>query len=279
MTDTSPPPKLALLALPERYSLPGRPGSAPASVVDCHRQTGFVLAAELDAFAELMGLHLDAVSSPGKPRTPADAATLTYTSRTYALLADTCRLMTYGSYSSCLPLIRSALDCIATRRALAGADAADYEQWFTDAVSREGAATAIDLGRFHASSPLIADPVLDRLYRVISDLAMPHFGSTLLLSAPEADSVKVSISFADPSFHLGWAELISGWLLDLAVVSLTLVTVENEALQSKVESAVKTAQESMTSRPRCHIEEADGRWVIQNYRRNNRGQPKRVILG
>lgn len=273
------PTKLALLPPPERYSLPGKPSAAPASVMDCHRQTVFLLAEELDCFAALMDLHLVVAAARNKPTSAADAAILTYASRTYALLTDSCRLLTCGAYGSCLSLLRSAIDCIAVRRALAAGDADEYAGWFDGGVSRQDAATAIAIGRYRASGPMVADDRLGSAYRAISDLGMTHFGANLLLAAPEADAVKVSISFGEASFHLGWAELVSGWLIELAGASIGQFTVTDEATRARIDAAISASEAVQRERPRCHVVESEGRWVLQNYRRNNRGQPRRVILG
>jgi hypothetical protein len=124
------------------------------------------------------------------------------------------------------------------------------------------------------------DPGLGELYRVLSDLAMPHFGSTLLLAAPEGDAVKVTIGVPDGSFHLGWAELISGWMIDLAGRSLrTLTHQTDDATRDRCEAAVASAMALLDRRPRCHVAEEGGRWVFHDYRRNNRGQPRRILLG
>jgi hypothetical protein len=248
-------------------------------VTDCHRQTAFLLAEELARFADLMDLHLTVAAALGKPKTAPGAATLTYASRTYDLLGDTCQLLTRGAYGSCLSLLRTAIDCIAARRALSGGDADEYAEWFNRAIAREDTATAIDIGRYRASGPMVADDRLGSAYRAISDLGMTHFGANLLLAAPEADAVKVSMSFGEAAFHLGWAEMVSGWLIELASASLGQFSVTDETLPTKIDAAVSEAAAVLAARPRCHVEESGGRWVLQNYRRNNRGQPRRVIIG
>jgi len=271
----APQPKIALLPLPEHYTLPGRPGGATAAVIDCHRQTGFVLGTELAEFASIMDHHLEAVRAISKPLVHEAAATLTYGARTYGLLADACALLTQGSYGSCLPLMRSAINSIATMRSLTAGDDEDYAQWLAVAVRREETATAFDLGRYHASSVIAEDARLETLYRILSDLSMPYIGSTLLLAAPEADAAKISISFPDGSFHLGWAELITGWLLEIAAASLAAIDFTGE----KSKAAAASVEVVHATRPRCHVREENGRWVIDNYRRNSRGQPRRVIIG
>ncbi|KKL68225.1 hypothetical protein LCGC14_2127120, partial [marine sediment metagenome] len=81
---------------------------------------------------------------------------------------------------------------------------------------RGHAASYINLGRYRAGSALAQDARLGSTYRFLTDLAMPHFGSTVLQTAPDSSQQKLALAFADNLFHLGWAELVTGWLLLLA---------------------------------------------------------------
>jgi len=112
---------------------------------------------------------------------------------------------------------------------------------------------------------------------------MPHFGTTALHVAPDSNLQRVSISFADSLFHLGWAELIAGWLLMLADVQLTAVVssgvfaVDHSTLAVYQTYSRETAG-ALESRRRCYVEEVGGRFLIHNYRRTASGSPKRVLL-
>jgi len=131
---------------------------------------------------------------------------------------------------------------------------------------------------------LAADEALGLPYRLLTDLSMPHFGSTALQVAPDSSPQKLALTFADRAFHLGWAELVSGWLLTLALAQLDAVTAsglfatpdetgrERERLRAEVE-------ERLSDGRRCRAEDADGRFLIRNFRRAASGLPKRVILG
>jgi hypothetical protein len=279
------PPRVVLSSFPERYSLPARP-TASAAVQDAHRQTGFVLGQELATFESAMNLQLRIVAENSKVRGPRAAAMFTLGSRAYGHLADACMLMSYGSYASCPALVRSALDFIAVERSLVAGGFADYEEWFAYALSQDkrNAALIIDTGRYKAASALIGDERLGMLYRLLMDLSMPHFGSTLLLTAPETSLQKIPPSFADGAFHLGWAELVTGWLLLLAGEQLS-VSVESGVfavagtLASDCEAIQRDIRTALSNRRRCYVEESDGHFVFQNFRRGTTGQPKRIALG
>jgi hypothetical protein len=142
---------------------------------------------------------------------------------------------------------------------------------------------AIDLGRFRAGSALAKDESLGSVYRLLSDLSMPHFGSTTLEVAPDSNLQKLSIVFAEDGFHLGWAELISGWLLTLAdiqisaIVSSGILHVEHEE-QTRVEAYSRETAATLANRRRCYVEEVSGRFLLHNFRRTAAASPRRVVL-
>jgi hypothetical protein len=112
---------------------------------------------------------------------------------------------------------------------------------------------------------------------------MPHFGSSLLLVAPDSGATKLSAGFADNAFHLGWAELTLGWLLELAAAQVTTVLSTDELKQSKTlrsdcEAAVRDVGLTLASTRRCYVEMVDDRFLFHSFRRTATGQPRRVIL-
>jgi hypothetical protein len=264
------PPRAILASIPGEYRLPGKPAGASPAVVDAHRQTMFLLGEEVTLFERTMSAVLSLIAT-AKPKGPRGAATLTIGGRVYAHLADACRLMFYGSYVSCPPLVRMALEATAVQVALQDDEFGPYEDWYQHAVTQEGAAVHIDLGHSKAASVLAADDNFGQLYRLLMDLSMPHFGSALLFAAPETSLQKAPIGFADNSFHLGLAQLTSGWLLQLASKQL-------EAWQTVPETPDGISS-LLADKRRCYVESANGRWVFHNFRRSPSGQPKRVVLG
>ncbi|MBI1886020.1 MAG: cobalamin-binding protein [Chloroflexi bacterium] len=280
-------PKLRLgpVHFPEQYDLPPRPSGAPVAALDAHRQTEFLLANDLDLFQRVMNLQLAIARGSAKPKGPEAAAVLGLWSRAFAYLADACTLMARGSYVSCFPIIRAACDAVAVQKSLIAKGFAEYREWLERAVAqdRDHAALAVDLGRYRAGSALAQEPRLAAVYRPVSDLAMPHFGSTALQVGPETSLQRLSLAFADTSFHLGFAELITGWLLALADIQLETAVAsgvlplsqearrEHEVLRVQIESALASPR-------RCHVEEVGGRFLFYNFRRASGSAPKRVLL-
>lgn len=289
MPDDAPspkPPRVLLTSFPESFALPARPANASAAMLDAHRQTGFLLGEEMATFERAMNLQLRIIAENAKVRGPRAAAMFTLWARAFSHLADACGLMTQGSYVSCGPLARFALEAIAVQRSLVTGEFAEYEEWFASAVSQDKttAALVIDRGSAKAASILIADERLGLLYRLLTELSMPHFGSSLLLSAPETSLQKAPLAFADGAFHLGWAELVAGWLLLLACEQVSVVRecgvfALTEELTREIEEVQGGTREGLGNQRRCHVEDAGGRFVFHNFRRAPSGQPKRVTLG
>jgi hypothetical protein len=213
--------------------------------------------------------------STSRPRGSRGAAMISVGGRSFAHLADSCTLLCQASYVSCLPLLRMALEALAVQKALLEDAFSPYEDWFAAGVTQEGAAIHIDVGRSKAASILAADDRLGELYRLLMDIAMPHFGGALLFAAPETSLQKAPLTFGDGVFHLGFAQLISGWLLLLA---------EQQRAAWRQLTATETAEDSdvggaLNDRGRCYVERVDDRWVFHNFRRAPSAQPKRVVLG
>jgi len=277
--------RLALTALPDRYSLPSKPSAASPAVADAFRQSQFLLGNDLLLFDRAMNLQLDVVRANARLRTPAATALHSFWSRTFSHLADAATLMTIGSYASCAPLLRSALDCIAVQRGLIRDGFDEYEEWLESALSqyKTHAALAFDLGRYRAASVLAEDEQLGPLYRLLTDLSMPHFGSTALLTSPDSNLQKLSLAFADSAFHLGSAELVVGWLLTLSEAQTrTIITsrvfVADEAVQSSADGLSRDVRLALNSSRRCYVEETDGRFLFHNFRRKPGGMPRRLML-
>ncbi|HVP04209.1 MAG TPA: hypothetical protein VMT90_00895 [Dehalococcoidia bacterium] len=280
------PPRAILSSFPREYSLPGKPAIAGPQALDAYRQTGFLLGEELALFERTMNEVLTLISANAKARGPRTAAMITLGARAFSHLADACTLMSQGSYASCPPLVRMALEAIAVQQALSSDEFGPYQEWYQHAISHEGAAVRIELGRSKAASVLVADENLGHLYRLLMDLSMPHFGSALLFAAPETSLQKIPLSFADNSFHLGFAQLISGWLLQLAVMQLsswlawsTFVAEPSTAAQYAPHSPARDIAKALGKAGRCYVERVDDGWVFHNFRRTPSGQPKRIVLG
>jgi hypothetical protein len=287
-----PPQRISPIQSPDEYALPGRPAGADPAALDAYRQTQFLLGTDLDLFAAALNLQLRLVKDayPSKYRTHALAAIIGLWSRTYIALGDALLLATRGSYPSTLPLTRAACELIAAEEALRGGEMDEHSKWLFQTLQPNETFKAFEfeLGRFFSGEVLATDPVLRAVYRPASDLARPNFGATLLLVAPESNQRRLALGFADASFHLGWAELVIGWQLALALRQLRvsvdatgIFPVSDEArsaydaLRSRIEAALARAG-------RCRIQEIEEgnsrRYLVHNFRRAASGDARKIIL-
>jgi hypothetical protein len=287
-----PPQRVSPIHTPEAYALPARPEGASDPVQDAYRQTGFLLGNDLRLFAEAMNLQLRIMkdSYPSKYRTHTLAAIVGLWSRAYFYLSDSVLLLTRGSYPSTLPLLRAACEVIAAEEALRGGEQDEHNVWLSTTLKPDESVKAFefDLGRYFSGETLAADPVLRSVYRPVSDLGRPNFGATLLQVGPESNNARVALSFADSSFHLGWAEVTLGWSLALAARQLR-VAIDAEGtfaisdeVRSEYESLQQRVDDALGRDDRCRIEEVEAdnnrRYLVHNFRRTSGAAPKKIVL-
>jgi hypothetical protein len=195
-----------------------------------------------------------------------------------------------GSYPSTLPLVRSACELIAAEEALRGGEADEHAKWLFGTLSPNETFKAYDfeLGRFFSGEVLAGDAVLRGIYRPASDLGRPNFGATLLQVAPESNNNRLAIAFADASFHLGWAEIVLGWLLALAGRQLRVIVdaegtfpvseevrVAYDALQRRIDAALARDDRARVE----EVEEGNNRrYLVHDFRRSSSAAPKKIIL-
>jgi hypothetical protein len=279
--------------MPEAYVLPGKPEeAASAAQHDAYRQTQFVLGNDLHLFAEGMGLQLRILhdSSHSRYRTHAYAAVVSTWSRAYAALADACLLVTRGSYASVPNLVRSACELIAAEHQLQHEEMGEYVGWLLGHLKPDEEHKAFDVGMGHyfAGSTLAADDGLRLVYRASSDLGRPNFGATLLETGAESNNVRLAYAFADPAFHVAWAEIEFGWLIRLCERQIAVaahmpdvLNITPETHASFADYAARVGQAlAAPSRARLEEVEADGfkRWLVHNFRRQPSGAPKKILL-
>lgn len=281
------------IAFPESYSLPGKPeASSPSAAQHSYRQSTFLLGEDLRLFAEGMNLQLRIVgdSVHSSFRKHPYAALMGLWSRTFLTLADACLLLMRGSYASCPPLVRAACEYVGAQHQLHAAEIDQFLEWLAANLhpNEEHKAFELGLGRYFAGETLAADERLRRVYRPASDLGRPNFGATTLLVGPESNNVRLALTFADPSFHLGWAELMLGWLLALcerqlavAVHAKAVFAIHDDVHHAYAELA-RRIEQSLAKPGRCRIEEVpDGdykRYLVHSFRRAAGGAPKKVLL-
>jgi hypothetical protein len=288
--------RISRIRAPAQYTSPSRPPEAAGEqALDAYRQTRFVLGNDVELFSETMDLQLALVAdanpaTSSQYRTPELAALSALWSRAYAALADAMLLVSRGSYASTLPLIRAACELIAAQEGLRAGEMDQHHEWLASTLQPDETHKAFEfhIGRYFAGGVLFSDDVLRGIYRPASDLARPAFGASLLLVGPESSSSRVAVSFADPSFHLGWAEIVLGWLLALStrqvevVVDAEGIFPVSDARRQAYERLQKRVDEALARRDRCRIEEiVDGynrRYLVHNFRRASGGSPKRILL-
>ena len=287
-----PTQRVSPIQSPDKYVLPGRPDGDSAAVADSFRQARFLLGGDLDLFASALNLQLRLVKDayPSRYRSHALAAIMALWSRAYTSLADGMLLATRGSYAASLPLVRAACELIAAQEALRASEADEHTKWLSQTLlpNETFKAFEFELGRFFAGEVLAADPLLRSIYRPASDLGRPNFGATLLLVGPESNNTRLAIGFADASFHLGWAELVVGWLLALAARQLGVIFDADGVfpVAPDVRTAYEALQAAITSalarEDRCRVEEVDDggtrRYLVHDFRRSAGGASKKILL-
>lgn len=288
----APTQRVSAIPFPERYRLPGKPEGAPPSSQDAFRQTTFLLRDDLRLFEEGMNLHLRIVrdASPSTFRKHPYAALMGLWSRTFPALADACLLATRGSYASCPPLVRAACEYIAAQHQLHAGEMDVFLEWLSGHLTPNEAHKAFEfgMGRYFAGETLAADERLRRAYRPASELGRPNFGATLLEVGPESNNLRLALTFADTSFHLGWAELVLGWLLALCERQLAVavhargVFPIHEDIHRAYADFARRIDQALARSDRCSIEEIDEdnytRYLVHNFRRAPSGAPKKVLL-
>jgi hypothetical protein len=289
-------PRIARVRGLESYNPPARPPeSAGAAALDAYRQTRFLLGNDLDLFADLADLQLALLrdanpAQSSRYRTPELAAVTALWSRSYLYLTDALLLTTRGSYATAVPLVRAAAEVIAAQEGLRAGEMPLFRQWLDSTLKPDVKFKALEfeLGRYFAGEVLAGDDALRSVYRPAAELSRPAFGAGLLQIGPESNDNRLAITFADASFHLGWAELTLGWLLALADKQVEVVLRANEIFPASEErrpafdALHRRVSDSLARGDRCRIEEVpdgnDIRYLVHNFRRASGAAPKRVLL-
>lgn len=288
----APTQRVSSIPFPERYDLPAKAADASAQVQDAYRQTSFLLGEDLRLFSEGMELQLRIVrdASHSAFRKHPYAALIGLWSRTFLALADGCLLATRGSYASCPALVRSACEYVAGQHQLQAGEMEQFLEWLAANLrpNEQYKAFEFGLGRFFAGEVLAADDRLRAVYRPASELGRPNFGATLLAVGPESNNVRLALSFGDSSFHLGWAELVLGWLLSLcerqlavAVHAKDIFAIHEDTHRAYADFA-RRVEAALARTDRCRIEEVpegtDRRYLVHNFRRAPSGAGKKILL-
>jgi hypothetical protein len=289
----TPGQRVSGIDFPQSYDLPGAPdNAAPPASRDSYRQTSFVLGDDLRLFAEGMNLQLRILheSSHSRFRTYGYAAVMGLWSRTFSSLTDAALLVTRGSYASVANLVRAAAELLAAQHQVVHQEMGEFVGWMLGHLKHDDVHKAFDVGMGHyfAGTTLAADELLRVVFRASSDLGRPNFGATLLEVGPESNNLRLAYTFADPSFHVGWAEIELGWLIRLCERQVAIAVHMPDVLNITDETHAAYADyagrvnDALPNRSRAFFEEVeqDGfkRWLVHNFRRQPSAAPKKYLL-
>ncbi|MPZ22779.1 MAG: hypothetical protein GEU28_04405 [Dehalococcoidia bacterium] len=285
--------RVAPVLIAETYDLPEAPGAGTVPAVqDAFRQTRFLLGDDLRCFkqAMLLQIQVQQASYPSKYRTRKLAAITLYWSRAFSAQRDALLLITRGAYSSVPPLVRAAAGLLAAQVQLHRGGMAEFDHWLDNTLLPEIShqALGMDLGRQAVEPGLAADDRLAMVHRAASDLAGPAFGASLLLTASESNQQRVMATFADQAFHVGFAELMLGWLLRLQERQLALIldmpgvfVISDETRQAAL-SLRDRIDDRLADAGRCRMDEIeiDGkqRYLLVNFRRSATSASRKLML-
>ena len=268
-----------------------KPPAEASGSADAHRQTAFVLNDDVEMV--LAGLNLEGAiaeaSSGSKFRTQKMAAALGLWSRSWLSRLEALHALEWGNYVASIALVRAAADYQASSLYVLRTGALEWDEWLESGgigLAPDQHATEFRLHAFRAAEVLAAHETLGPVYRTAMDLSLSHFGSTLLVAGSESAPDRVLMTFGDRDFHLGLAELNLGWLMQLGIAQVdALVEFEGVfALPDRrgIDAWHARAMKLVEGRDRCRIEtierEGEKRYLVQNWRREPRSAPKRLLL-
>ena len=263
----------------------------PQALRDAFRETSFTLGAEIRWLLDALRLQHAILQASGhsRLRNRRFASALLFWSRVHRAGADLLWLTSRASYGSCPALLRSAFEALGAEQAVVGDEQVEFEDWLREAwqTNAEHHATEIGMGQYMAGQQIAMSPETGDAYRAVSELARPHFGASALLSAAESHDKRFAVNWADQQFHYGWAQLLFGWQIVLqdrqcrfAIGSgLFEVASEDRAAYQELHRRAQALLESaVRCRARWIVEQGRQRLIIDNFRRQPSGAPKRLLL-
>jgi len=273
-----------------RATRAAKPPLDAAGSGDAYRQSTFVLLDDIEAV--VAGLNFEGqaaeASAGSKFRTHQMASALGLWSRSWLSRLEALHAAEWGNYASAVTLVRAAADYQAGMLYLLRSDAAEWREWLEVGgvgLATDVHATEFRLHAFRAAEVLAAHEVLGRVYRLATDLSLPHFGATLLLAGNDSAPDHLVMTFGDRDYHHGWAQLVTGWLLELGSAQCeelrefegTFAAVGDEATRWAA-----SASEAAKRADRCRIEvierEGERRYLVHNWRREPRSAARKILL-
>ena len=288
------PPKqrISPITFPAQPPMLSKPSDdEPQSRRDAYRETTFALQPDLRWLTDALALQRRIVeqSYPSKYRNRRYASALLFWSRVYTGGIEALHLTGRAAYSSALPLLRVTMEWLGAEQAVVGEEQVEFEDWLRDAWSTDAEhhATAIGMGQYMAGQQIAMAPDTADAYRAVSELSRSHFGATALLTADSSHDKRLLVNWGEDTFHLGWAQLLLGWQITIQdrqcrfAVGSGLFAVEAEDRQ-EYQRLHRQAQTLQGQTQRCRaswiVDQGRQRLLIENYRRQPSGAPKRILL-
>lgn len=287
------PQRVSGMRLPERWTQPGRPTELDPAAEDAWRQSGFLLGDELELLTRGFELQLRVAATGYEPaaRTMAMAALASQWSRALTAESEALSLLRRGGYGTAVALVRQAIELVAAQIALAGGDLDDFRRWAHHAYGRHEPTRAdeVGLGHYFAGEVIASDEPLRAAYRAVSDLARPNFGATALFVAGEAGRSRYPLIFGDQAFHLGWGQLLTGWLALIGERQIHFALharahfPAGDELRTEAVAWVRRAEALRNAPDHCRLEQwpdEDGRrrQLLLNFRRRPGDATRRILL-
>ncbi len=280
------PPRI----FPEAEHAP-RPPAGSAGSADAHRQTAFVLGESTDHV--LAGLRLEAAvageAAGARYRNVTVAAVLATGSRAWLVRLQALHAVEWGDYAAAVALIAVAAEQEAACAALLADGGAAWRAWLAAGGLR-------DLPAEHATQIALTPSAsvdggdlpapLAEVRGAAGVLAAPSAGASVLLAGGESGSGRLAVTFGDRDFHMGLAELASGWLLALGLAKGELLLAAEGVLPLPDPEALRAwavrARRLLATPRRCRMERRESggveRYVIENWRRAPSGAVRRIVL-
>ncbi|MCY3568644.1 MAG: hypothetical protein OXH38_08445 [Chloroflexi bacterium] len=292
MSSDPPRQRISPISFPtETPELPRPREGEPQHQRDALRETGFALGIDLQWLQAAFRLQRKVVeqSYGSSFRNRRYASALMFWSRVYTAGLEARALTARASYSSALALLRASMEWLGAEQAVVGEEQVEFEDWLRDAWSNnaEHHATEIGMGQYMAGQQIAMAPETADAYRAVSELSRSHFGASALLTADGSHDKRFLVNWADEAFHLGWAELLLGWLITIQdrqcrfAIGSGLFGVEAEDRQ-EYQRLHRQSEQILQDQRRCRaewvIDQGRQRLLIDGFRRQPSGAPKRILL-
>ena len=292
MNDDPPRQRISPISFPSAAPALVKPGDdEPQQRRDAFRETCFALPLDLrwlqDAFALQRKIVEQSYGSSFRNRRYASA--LMFWSRVYGGGIDARALTARASYSSALALMRASMEWLGAEQAVVGEEQVEFEDWLRTAWSNDAArhATEIGMGQYMAGQQIAMAPETADAYRAVSELSRSHFGASALLTADSSHDKRFLVNWADEAFHLGWAQLLFGWQITIQdrqcrfAVGSGLFGVgpeDREEYQRLHRQSRPLLEDPRRCRAEWIIDDGRQRLLIDHFRRQPSGAPKRILL-